>query len=96
MIDLHALHSVADISRHQAQVNGDRIALVFEGRETTYRELDERTSRVANGLVAEGCKEGTRIGYLGKNSDYYFEVMLGAAKAKAVIAAVNWRLAAAE
>jgi acyl-CoA synthetase (AMP-forming)/AMP-acid ligase II len=96
MIDLHALHSVADISRHQARVNGDRIALVFEGRETTYSELDERTSRVANGLVAEGCKEGTRIGYLGKNSDYYFEVMLGAAKAKAVIAGVNWRLAAAE
>jgi hypothetical protein len=26
MIDLHALHSVADISRHQARVNGDRIA----------------------------------------------------------------------
>jgi len=96
MIALHEFSSVADITRYQARINGERIAQFFEGRETTYLELDRRASQIANGLIAAGCSPGTRIGYIGKNSDYYFEVMSGAAKANVVIAAVNWRLAAPE
>lgn len=96
MIPLDKLTCVADITRYQASINGERIAQFFEGRETSYSELERRASRIANGLIAAQCSPGTRIGYLGKNSDYYFEVMSGAAKANVVIAAVNWRLAAPE
>ena len=37
-----------------------------------------------------------RIGYLGKNSDRYCEVLLGAFKARTVVVGVNWRLAVPE
>ena len=96
MIPLHEISSVAEITRYQARINGDRIAQFFEGRETTYLELDRRANQVANGLLAAGCSPGTRIGYIGKNSDYYFEVLSGSAKANLVMTAVNWRLAGPE
>lgn len=96
MIALDQFNCVADISRYQAKINGHRVAQIFEGRETTYAELDHRANQVANGLIDAGCTPGTRIGYLGKNSDYFFEIMAGAVKANVVIAGVNWRLAAPE
>jgi fatty-acyl-CoA synthase len=92
MFDFSRLKSVADISRVHAAERPDAVALDFNDRVTTYRQLDDRASRVAQGLIALGQKPGARVGYLGKNSDRYFEVLLGAFKARAVIVGVNWRL----
>ena len=96
MSALSALKSVADISRVQAALRPKAVALDFRDRITTYGELDARASRVAQGLIGLGQAPGARIGYLGKNSDRYFEVLLGAFKAKGVIVGVNWRLAPPE
>ncbi|HEY2068621.1 MAG TPA: long-chain-fatty-acid--CoA ligase [Rhizomicrobium sp.] len=96
MFDFSRLKSVADIPRVQAADRPDAIALDFNDRTTNYAQLDERTSRVAQGLIAGGAAPGARTGYLGKNTDRYFEVLLGAFKARAVIVGVNWRLAPPE
>jgi acyl-CoA synthetase (AMP-forming)/AMP-acid ligase II len=96
MVDFSRLKSVADISRVHAADRPNAVALDFEDRVTTYRELDARASRVAQGLLELGQKPGARVGYLGKNVDRYFEVLLGAFKARAVIVGVNWRLAPPE
>src|SRR5436190_20203578 len=96
MIDFSRVKSVADITRVQAADRGDAVAVEFNGRTTTYRELDERASRVAQGLIEFGQKPGARIGYLGKNMDRYYEVLFGAFKARAVVVGVNWRLAPPE
>jgi fatty-acyl-CoA synthase len=96
MSDLARLASVADISRVHAELRPDAIALDFNDRTTTYAALDERASRVAQGLIALGQTPGARIGYLGKNTDRYFELLLGAFKARGVIVGVNWRLAPPE
>ena len=47
MIALGQLNCVADISRYQAKINGHRTAQIFEGRETTYSELDHMANQVA-------------------------------------------------
>ncbi len=96
MFDHEHIKSVADISRYQARANGGAIAQVFEDRTTTYAELDERANRVAQGLIGEGMKPDTRIGFIGKSSDRYFEMLYGAFKAKSVVVGVNWRLAPPE
>lgn len=96
MVDFARLKSVADISRIHAADRPDAVALDFNGRETTYGELDVRASRVAQGLIGLGQKPGARVGYLGKNTDRYLEVLLGAFKARAVIVGINWRLAPPE
>ena len=96
MVDMAQVHSVADITRVWAREAPDSIAQVFEGRETSYGELDRRASQVAQALIADGCKPDARIGFMGKGSDRYFEMLYGAFKAKAVVVGVNWRLAAPE
>jgi fatty-acyl-CoA synthase len=51
---------------------------------------------VANGLIGLGVTPETRICYLGKNSDYFFEIFFGAIQAAAVLVPLNWRLAIPE
>jgi acyl-CoA synthetase (AMP-forming)/AMP-acid ligase II len=90
------LTTLAEMVRDRAKNRGDAIAFEFEGRATTFAEFNIKTNRVANGLKALGVKPHERIAYLGKNSDLYFELLLGAIKANVVMAPVNWRLAGPE
>jgi acyl-CoA synthetase (AMP-forming)/AMP-acid ligase II len=96
MIILDQIKCIADISRYQASVNGELNAHIYEGRETSYKDFDSLASQVANGLLAAKCGPNTRVGFIGKNSDYFFEVLIGAAKANVVTTPVNWRLAPPE
>ncbi|MBU6372875.1 MAG: fatty acid--CoA ligase [Alphaproteobacteria bacterium] len=93
---LEDIRSLADLTRVQARMRGDKIAFLFEGRATTFSALDAQSSRIAQALRAAGLAKGDRIAYLGKNTDRYFELLCGAAKAELVMTPVNWRLAAPE
>src|SRR6266576_1446555 len=88
--------NLADVVRARAKALGDALVYEFEGCQTSFAEFDIKTNRVANALIALGVKPGERIAYLGKNSDIYFELLMGAMKAKVVMAPVNWRLAGPE
>ncbi|HEY3679468.1 MAG TPA: fatty acid--CoA ligase [Bradyrhizobium sp.] len=88
--------NLADVVRARAKSRGDATVFEFEGRRTSFAELDANTDRVANGLKSLGVRPRERIAYLGKNSDIYFELLLGAMKANVVMAPVNWRLAGPE
>jgi acyl-CoA synthetase (AMP-forming)/AMP-acid ligase II len=90
------LTNLADMVRDRARTLGNALAYEFEGRQTTFTEFNANTNRVANALIALGVKPGERIAYLGKNSDFYFELLMGAMKARVVMAPVNWRLAGPE
>jgi fatty-acyl-CoA synthase len=96
MSEIEEPANLADMVRARAKTRGDAIAFEFERRRTSFSEFDIRTNCVANALFALGVKPGERIAYLGKNSDIYFELLLGAMKAKVVMAPVNWRLAGPE
>lgn len=96
MIDFDHIRGVADITRCQAKAMPDAVAQVFEGRETSFAELDARSNQVAQALIADGCKPDARIAFMGKGSDRYFEMLHGAFKAGSVVVGVNWRLAPPE
>ncbi len=87
---------LVSIVRDNARELGDAPALSGGGRTFTYAELDERSSRVAQGLLAAGLGQGSRVGYVGKNAPEFFDVLFGAAKIGAVAVPVNWRLTPAE
>src|SRR4051794_10404484 len=74
----------------------DRTAIIHPARTTTWGELDERSNRVAAGLVGEGVGAEDRIARIDKNSIEYYEVLFGGAKLNAVTVDVNWRLAPPE
>src|SRR3954462_12910880 len=96
MSDIADAQNLADMIRAQGKARGYTTAFEFEGRRTSFAGLDIHTNRVANGLKALGVKPGERVAYLGKNSDIYFALLLGAMKANVVMAPVNWRLAGPE
>src|SRR5437868_14408042 len=96
MSDIQQLAKLAQMVRARAKSRGDAIAFEFEGRQTSFAEFDILTNRVANALIAGGVKPRERVAYLGKNSDIFFELLLGAMKANVVMAPVNWRLAGPE
>lgn len=90
------METVAEVIRTQRAHIGDRVAFSFEGREITYRELDQASSRVANALLDEGVGHGDRVAFLDKNTMELFELMFATAKIGAVLCPVNWRLTATE
>ncbi len=87
---------MAELVRWRAGQHPDRVAVEHAGRETTYAELDRRASRVANALIRSGVQPGGRVCVLEQNHDHSFETIFGIAKAGAVYAPVNWRLAPQE
>ena len=94
--DMDAMPTLADIPRFHAKRRPDAIAFSFEGRDTSFADFNRHTNQVANALIAEGVKKGQRLAYIGKNSDHYFELFLGATKMGAIIVPIGWRLAPAE
>jgi fatty-acyl-CoA synthase len=88
--------TLADVVRAQGKALGDATVFEFEGRRTSFAQFDRHTNQVANALVADGIEPDARIAYLGKNSDIYFELLLGSMKAGVVMAPINWRLAGPE
>ncbi len=85
--------TLGDVTRHHGRTRGDKVALSFEGRETTFAALDANSNRTAAALVAAGLKAGDRVCYFGKNSDHYFELLFAVMKVGAIIAPIGWRLA---
>ena len=74
----------------------DRTALVFEGRRTTYEELQSRVNRLASALGSLGVGPGDRIGVIQVNTDAVVEAYFAAAKLDAVFVPLNFRARADE
>jgi long-chain acyl-CoA synthetase len=88
--------TLGDITRYHARRRADATAIVFEGRTTSWQALDTSASQVANALIAAGVRPGDRVGYLGKGTAEFFELLFGVAKLGAVLVPVQWRLATSE
>jgi fatty-acyl-CoA synthase len=96
MVDITDLVTFDEFITHWAADRPDRIAMREEDRVFTYAELEERTERVATALAEAGLEKGDRIAWIGKNSDLYFTLFFGAARAGIVMAPIGWRLSPAE
>lgn len=90
------LQTLADLVRHQGTARAQETALVFEECEISFGELDRRTNRVANALLALELSPGDRVATLYHDSDRMFDAVFGTAKARGVALGINWRLAPAE
>jgi len=89
--------TVADILQTSRRRFPDRVAVkTRDGAARTYRELDLRSTKLANGLLTAGLSHGDRICAWLPDSVEYVELYLAAAKAGLVLVPVNARLVAAE
>jgi long-chain acyl-CoA synthetase len=87
---------MAHVLRHWAAVKPEDPCMITEFATLTWQQLHDRSSQVAQGLLALGVEAQDRVLYLGRNRSEFFEILLGAAKVGVVTAAVNWRLAPRE
>ena len=94
--DVSELLTFNEFITHWAEDRPNRLAMREEDRLCTYGELEERTARVASALLAAGLEKGDRIAWIGKNSDLYFTLFFGAARAGVVMAPIGWRLSPTE
>jgi long-chain acyl-CoA synthetase len=87
---------VADVIRRHAARRPEAVALRHGERELTYRELDERSNRLAQALLARGAGAGTRVAYLDRSAPEVIELLFAASKIGAVLVPLNWRLSPPE
>ncbi len=90
------IRTVDDIADYYARHQPERLALSYQGRETSFGALNTIASAVANALASASVRAGDRVAYLGKNSDAFFMALFGTSRAGACFTPLNWRLAVAE
>ena len=98
MTSLELLDSlrVADVVREQAASRPDAVAIRHADRALTYAELDDRSNRLAQRLLAGGAGPGSRIAHLDRSAPEVVELLAAVSKIGAVAVPLNWRLAARE
>lgn len=82
--------------RRAVQTSGNKTATVFATRRQTWRQFEQRISRLAGAFRALGINDDDRIAILSLNSDRYVEYFYAVAWAGAAVNPVNIRLAAPE
>ncbi|MGO4614563.1 long-chain-fatty-acid--CoA ligase [Nocardia sp. 2YAB30] len=87
---------MVETAKRQAANLPENAAIICDVRSLTYAELDAESDLTASALVAEGVRKGSRIAYLGKDSEIYYDILFGCAKSGAVLVPINWRLTCAE
>lgn len=90
------MQTFADPIIRATQVASSRTALIFEGREFSFRELQSRCRRLASLLKSKGAEPGDRIAILAANSNHYVESYVAIPAAGFVIVPLNTRHAEPE
>lgn len=81
--------TLADVLAPAMAIAPDKVAIRFEDRDITYRELDEGANRVANGLIALGLKGGDRVAIHVDNRPDFIVILLGAMRAGVTLVPAN-------
>ncbi len=88
--------NVADLFECVVDHVPDRVAVCADGRQLTYRALDDRATRLAHVLADLGVAPGEHVACYLHTSTAYLEVMLACFKLRAVPVNVNDRYTADE
>jgi acyl-CoA synthetase (AMP-forming)/AMP-acid ligase II len=89
-------YNLADLFGLVVTTKPDDEALVCGARRLTYRQLDDRATRLALWLRSQGVTAGDTVGIHAYNCTEYVEICLAAFKLKAIPANVNYRYTAEE
>jgi fatty-acyl-CoA synthase len=88
--------ALSDVLARHAQVRPGHLAFVDPDRRSTFAEMNERVTRLANALAADGVCPGDRVAVVGYNSLDLVEVWFAALRLGAIAVPVNFRLTPGE
>ena len=95
-MEVTEITTLAKLVPHHASIHPDAEAVVYGSRSLSFGELERRSNQVAHGLLAECSGAHSRVAILDRNSECFFEVLFGTAKAGHVLVTVNFRLTPTE
>ena len=78
--------TVADIMEEQVDKSPDSIAIEFEEKKYTYRQMDDEANQIANWAISKGYKTGDAISLLMENKPEYIFTWFGLAKIGVTVA----------
>ena len=81
----------ADLFEHAVDAFGERTAVACGDRQVTYRELEERTNRLAHHLAGLGVGPGDHVGLYARNSVEAIETLIASCKLRAAAVNINYR-----
>ena len=87
---------LGSLPRKGAKVYPERTAVVYRDKRLTYRELNEKVLRLANGLVSLDVKKGDRVAILQHNSHHYVEAYFAITLIGAIAVPINFRFVGRE
>jgi len=88
--------NMGDMWEAVADALGDEVAQIHGERSETYREFEQRSSRLAGALRARGVGPGDKVAMYVYNAPEYLEACFAAFKLRAVPVNVNYRYLADE
>lgn len=86
------LRSIPDLLRRQAERSPNKTFLFFKEQEVTYRQLDERTERIAENLARFKIAPGDRVALFLPNMPEFLFAFFGVLKRGAVAVPINTQL----
>ena len=89
-------HTLDRWLRDRARNTPERVAIDFEGRLVTYRELDEGSDAFAASFIEAGLRRGDRVATLTGNSPEHVQVFFASAKVGLTLLPLSWRLSPVE
>jgi acyl-CoA synthetase (AMP-forming)/AMP-acid ligase II len=81
----------ADLFEHAVDAFAERTAVACGDRQVTYRELEERTNRLAHHLAGLGVGPGDHVGLYARNSVEAIETLIASCKLRAAAVNINYR-----
>ncbi len=89
-------YNIADLFEHTVDAVPDRTALIYQGQQWTFAELDQRANRFGHWLAEHDGEPGDHVGIYAMNSEGWVTAMLGCLKIRAVPVNINYRYVEAE
>jgi len=84
--------NIGEIINVNANKYPDKLALKDAKRQLTFKQLNERTNKLANGILKSGIKKGDKLAVLSNNCIEFMEIYIAAAKGGFIIVPLNFRL----
>ena len=88
--------ALASILVRTARRDPERVAVICDGRSTTYAELDLTVNRISHALEDRGVVKGDRIAVLAHNCQEFLELHFALAKLGSISVPINFMLNAEE
>jgi len=84
--------NIGEIINVNAKKYPNKLALKDARRKLTFRELNERTNKLTNGILNSGIKKGDKVAILSNNCIEFMELYVAAAKGGFIMVPLNFRL----